>query len=156
MASCPSDYFCRVCGTKEDKAKSGNICKSCDAARVKAYYRKTREDRVKSKDRYNKANREKVNRSKRASYRKYRASYRRREEARRRGYVIEITVSEWRAIKKAFGNKCLKCGTKKDITKDHVIPIKLGGRDHASNVQPLCRSCNSSKGTKIVDYRPKP
>lgn len=68
--------------------------------------------------------------------------------------ICEITDAEWAEVLATYGGVCLSCCTDKDITKDHVIPISKGGRDHVSNVQPLCRFCNSSKGTEIVDYRP--
>ena len=48
---------------------------------------------------------------------------------------------------------CLKCGSKTQLTLDHIVPIYLGGENKISNLQTLCRSCNSSKSTKIVDYR---
>ena len=54
---------------------------------------------------------------------------------------------------KLYGKKCLCCGTDKNITIDHVIPISKGGQNDISNYQPLCRSCNSRKNTKIIDYR---
>lgn len=64
-----------------------------------------------------------------------------------------LTVAEWDAILERYGHQCLACGSK-NVTVDHVVPLSRGGRHEASNVQPLCASCNASKGTKTVDYRP--
>ena len=55
-----------------------------------------------------------------------------------------------------FGDKCLKCGSKEKMTADHIIPVTLGGTSNIENIQPLCQSCNSSKGTKTTDYRTMP
>lgn len=43
---------------------------------------------------------------------------------------------------------CRGCGTHRDLTVDHVIPIAHGGTDDLENLQTLCRSCNSVKGTR--------
>jgi hypothetical protein len=51
------------------------------------------------------------------------------------------------------GYKCLRCGSNKDLTVDHVIPIFQGGANNRSNIQTLCGKCNSSKGIKYKDYR---
>lgn len=55
--------------------------------------------------------------------------------------------------KKRFGRrgrwfKCVSCGkwySKSAITVDHRIPKRKGGTDDVWNLQPMCRSCNSSK-----------
>ena len=52
-----------------------------------------------------------------------------------------------------YGKKCLKCGSEECISLDHIIPVKKGGKNELDNLQPLCKSCNSSKGHKIIDYR---
>lgn len=54
---------------------------------------------------------------------------------------------------KIHGEKCLCCGSTNKISIDHIIPVYLGGENIISNFQPLCKSCNSKKGTKIIDYR---
>lgn len=54
-----------------------------------------------------------------------------------------------------YGEVCLKCGSTNDLTIDHVIPVKKGGKNDISNYQPLCKSCNSKKSVKTTDYRRK-
>jgi len=44
--------------------------------------------------------------------------------------------------------KCLKCWSSDDITIDHIIPVKMWWWDEINNLQPMCRSCNSSKRDK--------
>lgn len=91
-----------------------------------------------------------------------------RASANKRRVLIEqqdahYTTAEWRALKQACGNRCLMCGKPEPevhLTNDHIIPVKLGGKNTIENLQPLCggrkgkRSCNSAKHKAIVDYRP--
>lgn len=67
-----------------------------------------------------------------------------------------INIEQWKKLCDKYDNKCLACGKIGDyqtLTMDHVIPVIYGGKNLISNIQPLCRECNSSKGTKIIDYR---
>lgn len=76
-------------------------------------------------------------------------------KARIKGNGGIITPQEWLDLCNFYGNKCLACG-RADIklTLDHVVPIFCGGKNMIENAQPLCKSCNSKKHTKIIDYRP--
>lgn len=64
------------------------------------------------------------------------------------------TQAEWRALCASIGG-CARCGSSGELTRDHVVPISRGGSDSIENIQPLCRSCNSAKGTSTADYRRK-
>ena len=47
------------------------------------------------------------------------------------------------------GRICKHCGCSDNLTIDHIHPVAHGGTDELENLQVLCRSCNSKKGTNI-------
>lgn len=67
--------------------------------------------------------------------------------------------TDWGEMLQFFDNKCICCGYKFEEgvdrpTKDHIKPRAGGGTDDISNLQPLCRQCNSSKcADHTTDYR---
>lgn len=66
-----------------------------------------------------------------------------------------FTAEVWREWCDLFGNQCVCCGrTDVKLTRDHVLPVTKGGNSNIENMQPLCKSCNSSKNNKHIDYRP--
>lgn len=72
---------------------------------------------------------------------------------KRRMLVNELDNIDYNLLKEKFaklGNKCIICGNK-DITIDHIIPVSKGGTNDIDNLQPLCKSCNSSKGNKTME-----
>lgn len=65
------------------------------------------------------------------------------------------TVEEWQNLCESYQYRCLCCGQQKPLTVDHVVPLSQGGTNYIDNIQPLCETCNKSKGNKIIDYRPR-
>lgn len=64
------------------------------------------------------------------------------------------SLQEWKDLLVKFGNKCLWCGSKESIQRDHIVPIAKGGDNRIQNIQPLCGTCNEKKRVKIIDFRP--
>lgn len=44
---------------------------------------------------------------------------------------------------------CSRCRSTEDLTADHIVPKAQGGRNVLSNVEVLCRSCNSAKRDRV-------
>ncbi len=54
-------------------------------------------------------------------------------------------------IFKRDGERCVYCGTTKNLTLDHVIPRSKGGTDSWENLVTACHSCNSKKGNRTPE-----
>lgn len=64
-----------------------------------------------------------------------------------------FTLEQWQEMKQKYNYTCPCCGRKEPEIKlsiDHIIPITKNGTNWINNIQPLCRSCNSKKGNKVV------
>lgn len=69
-----------------------------------------------------------------------------------------ITLEQRRNRFRLFSNCCAYCQSAASLSVDHVLPIKHGGLDEASNIVPACLRCNSSKCARPVEdwYRHQP
>lgn len=70
------------------------------------------------------------------------------------------TTAEWIEVVAQY-DRCPMCQRKWEdippppnrasvITVDHIVPVTKGGSDSIENLRPLCYSCNSKKGDKLV------
>lgn len=65
--------------------------------------------------------------------------------------IGEHNNGEWETLKAQYNWTCPCCkkfGIK--LTEDHIIPLTKGGSDNIENIQPLCQSCNSRKGNRVI------
>ena len=82
-----------------------------------------------------------------------------RRRDRKNNVIADLTSKGIDYLLEVQDHRCGKCErefTKElPITLDHIKPLRLGGNLTIGNVQLLCRSCNSSKGTKDTRYIPE-
>ncbi len=82
--------------------------------------------------------------------------YEANRKALSRGSEGKISYLDWKWMKEKYFYLCLSCFKREPeikLTQDHVVPISKGGNNTIDDIQPLCKSCNSKKYTKIIDYR---
>lgn len=52
-------------------------------------------------------------------------------------------------LKHKYNFSCVTCWNKENLTIDHIFPFSKWWTDDISNLQILCKSCNSKKSNKI-------
>jgi hypothetical protein len=68
---------------------------------------------------------------------------------RERGYVKQkISPSLRTTVFERDTYRCRHCGGFRSLRVDHIVPESKGGPTALHNLQTLCESCNSRKGTK--------
>lgn len=75
--------------------------------------------------------------------------------------AVEIRNEEWAIIRGHLidvvyaktADRCFYCGDKQGKSRnvDHFHPQAKGGGDEATNLVPVCRPCNSSKGSFTIE-----
>ena len=153
-------FKCAECGIefkrRSDHKKALNFCSyACsgksrkvegarwrDPLQIKAYMREyvkeNREEHNRRGRKWNKANREKKAEGRRM----------------RRAASGRITADQWSQLKREYGPQCPCCRLEKPLELDHIVPVSKGGLNTIENAQPLCRSCNASKGASTIRYTP--
>jgi len=88
---------------------------------------------------------------------KWRLQYNRKRRAMKKSlsYWLPFYDMIWIWAKELTFGYCPMCGEPFDngihkLEMDHIIPISKGGIHCISNVLPLCKSCNCSKGNKLL------
>lgn len=74
------------------------------------------------------------------------------QNSKRKGAIGSHTMKEWKDLKARHNFTCLHCGRKEPeikLTRDHILAISKGGTNFIDNIQPLCLSCNCSKGNRL-------
>lgn len=66
-------------------------------------------------------------------------------QKKRHDDVQDLTEEQWEISLAYFDHRCAYCGKAAELTKDHLDPLKNGGKLTFANVVPACKSCNSSK-----------
>ena len=148
--------------TNKERAKANTKAwRDNNKDKVREYSRKWKKNNpekiLESARDYRRNNRERVNEVARKWSKENLHNGRKQAQRRRaRERNAKIEHYDFESICAHYNNRCVKCG--RDDTKltiDHIKPIALGGNDIASNIQPLCGSCNSAKGARnSIDYRP--
>ncbi|MDR1384062.1 MAG: HNH endonuclease [Planctomycetaceae bacterium] len=64
------------------------------------------------------------------------------------GTINMRTIFDDEKIKLETGQVCNYCGSHEQLSLDHILPQKYGGKDDAENLIYACKKCNSSKGKK--------
>ena len=57
-----------------------------------------------------------------------------------------VKVTVWRRD----GGSCVRCGSRKNLEYDHIIPVSKGGSNTVRNIELLCEKCNRKKLNRIM------
>lgn len=146
-----SDFY------KDGSKKDGlaTVCKVCKNAANKSWQEANKESVSAVKEKYRINNRHKtraaVSRWQKNNPEKVSDSNHKRRIRLLNSKSYKLSKSD---MKRLYGSSCAYCGASEDITLDHVIPLKRGGTHGIGNIVAACRTCNSSKGAKLlVEWR---
>jgi 5-methylcytosine-specific restriction endonuclease McrA len=166
---------CRLAKRRESRPWLRDDYKEANRKASKQWRQNHREDYLERNRVHQERNREKYREQSRAYHEANRDKHREQMRAYQRNNLVAFAVrnanrharkvkaggsftpQEWEVLKAYYDYTCLRCGRQEpeiELTIDHVVPLSQGGRNSIENLQPLCRTCNFSKHTKTIDYRP--
>lgn len=139
---------------KNDKYGHGKECKTCSRERARERYQKhgskMRKQMAAQRQRDYEYRLEIERRSRAKNKEKHRPSKNARQSVRNRVLANSKFEIIEKNLRRIYNSKCWKCGSTKNLSLDHIIPLSKGGNHSAGNIMTLCRSCNSSKSNKLL------
>lgn len=87
------------------------------------------------------------------TFRKYRVHLNAKRRAKKLSSGGSHTLQQWLELCAYYDHRCVRCGARSKLTRDHIVPLEKNGSDGIENIQPLCGPCNSGKGIQTIDYR---
>lgn len=137
--------FCYNIRNQKSKTKISNEKKQQNLQKRRDTYKK--DNKIKEYSRIWKQNKRKFDPN-------WNTTNKRVYRARKYGAGGSHTEKQWQELLKQCNYQCVCCMASTKLTRDHITPVTSNGSDNIENIQPLCKSCNSSKGNrKIIDYR---
>jgi len=70
------------------------------------------------------------------------------QKKRKESNKSKITHDFKWAVWKRDNFTCINCGSRDNLSVDHILPESKGGKLTMENTQTLCISCNSKKGAR--------
>ena len=161
------NYRCRIC-----HAAAGRLRRQAQGdtvrARDRANYARSAAEKAEYSRNYYRAHREQHSQSIRAwydahktevlayakEYHKQHPEYGTKNRHARRARIKEapqdgsITVKALNELLATWTGTCPLCGNGASPTIDHIIAIAVGGSHTLDNLQLICKSCNSTKGSR--------
>jgi 5-methylcytosine-specific restriction endonuclease McrA len=155
VVSTSSETACITCGA-EGRVYRRRICHACNLTRKRDIGRRwlaaNREESVRRSIAYQQAHPE----SQKRRYKRWAKAHPERVVAKtikrrvaKKGAAGSHTQAEWLAIVCKQRARCAICSVKTKMTRDHIIPLSVGGPDYAFNIQALCMPCNVKKNARV-------
>ena len=123
-------------------------------ASKKRSYEKNKDSILKANSEYRQENYERRIEIERASRErnkdKNRPSKNARQSVRNRLVSGSKYVIIYKDLKRIYSEPCFNCGSLKNQSLDHRIPLSRGGEHKIGNMLTLCQPCNASKHSKTI------
>ena len=141
---------------KNRKKENGHSpeCKTCANKRSKLRYQregeKLRRQMAEQRKRDYEYRLEIERRSRAKNKERHRPGKNARQSIRNRILASDKFLIIQKDLIRIYSSSCWKCGTLNNLSLDHILPLSRGGNHSAGNIMSLCKSCNSSKGNRLL------
>lgn len=81
---------------------------------------------------------------------KWRPSKNARQSIRNKVLSEDTYLILERELRKVYSDPCFMCGSRKNQSIDHIVPLSRSGRHSVGNIMTLCSSCNASKRNRTI------
>lgn len=83
------------------------------------------------------------------------AKHGRKEYNRRTNYRVSVKERILKDNEYGYCKMCRKKKERKELSADHIIPLRFGGKHEKLNIQLLCKECHLAKTHKDNGTKPK-